>query len=340
MIGRQVKLRVHLLFWAGYILLSGLSFSSMYPLSYAFSRTLVASAFFALVTYANVFWLIPYYLTNRKYAFYVFLLLLVVLVCTVLRLFTQRVLLPEIPVDFLLTKDGLRNKPFNFAFSANLIAALFSTLLQFGVDWFDNIRTQEALRNEKLSAELKFLKVQLSPHFLFNTLNNIYTLAYLKEDNAAPMIMRLSDSMRYMLHECNETTVPLEREIHFLEGFVALGKLKSETMNITFTTHGIRPTHRIAPLLLLPFFENVFKHSDVDTNPEGWVDVNLAVDETNQLCFRMTNTKRKSPSNQREASGIGLDNVRKRLVLLYPQRHRLITEDQSGIFSVHLDLKL
>ena len=341
MIGRQVKLRAHFTFWLAYVLLSGLSFSNMYPITHAFARTLVASTFFASVSYANIFWLIPRYLTNRRYVSYVVLLLLVVLAFTVLRLAVQPLLLPDMPVDFVLTKDGPRNEPFRFVFFANLTAALFSTLLQFGVDWFENVRTQEALRNEKLSTELKFLKVQLNPHFLFNTLNNIYTLAYLKEDNAAPMIMRLSDSMRYMLHECNEATVPLEREIRFLEGFVALSKLKSETMDsIIFTVEGVRASHRIAPLLLLPFFENVFKHSDVDTNPDGWVTIHLVVDDNRQLCFTMSNTKRKTPSNQREASGIGLNNVRRQLQLLYPQRHQLTIEDHPGTFSVHLDIKL
>ncbi len=341
MIGRQVKLRVHIIFWAAYVLLSGLSFSNFYPASYAFSRTLLASSIFALVAYANIFVLIPRYLAHKKYVLYVVLLLLTVVVCTVLRLRIEKVLLPEVLLDFLPPKDALRNRPFRFVFSANLLAALLSMLLQFGVDWFENIRTKDVLRSEKLDAELKFLKIQLSPHFLFNTLNNIYTLAYLKDDNAAPMIMKLSDSMRYMLHECNEAAVPLEKEIRFLQGFVSLSKLKSEKMkNITFTTKGVRSTHRIAPLLLLPFFENAFKHGDVDVNTEGRVMIDLRVDEEQRLHFRMENTKRTSPSNQRETSGIGLENVRKQLTLLYPKRHHLIIDDQERTFTVRLDLKL
>ena len=341
MIGRQIKLRIHLSFWVVYVLLSGLAFSNFYPAPYAFLRTLLASSFFAVVTYTNIFVLIPRYLAQKKYVLYVVLLLLTILACTVLRLPVEKILLPDVLLDFLPPQDPLRNRPFRFVFSANLTAALLSTLLQFGVDWFENMRTKETLRSEKLDAELKFLKVQLSPHFLFNTLNNIYTLAYLKDDHAAPMIMKLSESMRYMLHECNEATVPLEKEIRFLQSFVALSKLKSEKMKSSiFTVTGVQPSHRIAPLLLLPFFENVFKHGDLDVNPQGCVTINLSVDESARLHFQIENTKRKTPSNQRESSGIGLENVRKQLDLLYPKKHHLVIDDQRERFTVQLDLKL
>ena len=332
---------MHLIFWGIYLLLSGLSFSNFYPLPYAFSRTVLASSFFALIAYTNIFVLIPRYLAHKRYVQYVGSLLLVILACTVLRVPVEKTLLPEVTLDFLPPRDALRNRPFRFVFSANVMAALFSMLMQFGVDWFENLRTRELLRSEKLEAELKFLKIQLSPHFLFNTLNNIYTLAYLKDDHAAPMIMRLSDSMRYMLYECNEATVPLEKEVRFLQDFLGLSKLKSKNMkNVIFTITDVRPKHRIAPLLLLPFFENAFKHGDVDTNPAGWVRIELTVNETSQMHFRAENTKRETPSNQREASGIGLENVQQQLTLLYPKKHHLVIKNQKDTFLVKLELQL
>ncbi len=155
------------------------------------------------------------------------------------------------------------------------------------------------------------------------------------------MIMRLSESMRYMLYECNEATVPLEKEVRFLQDFLGLSKLKSKNMkNVIFTTTDVRPKHRIAPLLLLPFFENAFKHSNVDTDPAGWVRIELTVNEMNQMHFRAENTKRKTPSNQREASGIGLENVRQQLALLYPKKHHLVIENQKDTFLVKLELQL
>lgn len=332
---------MHLIFWGIYVLLSGLSFANFYPLPYAFWRTLLASSFFAIIAYTNIFVLIPRYSAHKKYVPYVVFLLLIILLCTVLRVPIEEALLPKVTLNFLPSRDALRNRPFRFVFFANLMAALLSMLMQFGVDWFENLRTQELLRSERLEKELKFLKIQLSPHFLFNTLNNIYTLAYLKDDHAAPMIMKLSDSMRYMLYECNEATVPLEKEIRFLQDFLGLSKLKSETMkNVTFTTSGVRATHRIAPLLLLPFLENAFKHGDSDTNRDGWVRFELSVNETYEMHFRAENTKRKYPSTQREASGIGLDNVRQQLELLYPQKYRLTIEDCKETFIVSLNIQL
>ena len=181
-----------------------------------------------------------------------------------------------------------------------------STTIKFMGDWFVNEKERRTLANEKLSAELAFLRSQINPHFLFNCLNNIYSLAYQKSDRTAEAVLKLSEIMRYMLYESNDSRVELSREIGYLENFIELQKLRFKgNVYVELTVSGVEPHQQIVPLILIPFVENAFKHGD-STDPQSPIQIRISVRE-NRLNFSITN--RMSCQNKDETGGIGLVNV-------------------------------
>jgi LytS/YehU family sensor histidine kinase len=220
---------------------------------------------------------------------------------------------------------------------ALFVIFLVSGLFAFVEKRFKEIIIRSRLEKEKLQAELRLLKSQVNPHFLFNTLNNIYTLAYIKSDNAAPMVEKLSELMRYILAECSAPRVKLHREIAFLENYIELQSLKkSDAYNIDFYTEGIRQKHKIAPLILINFIENAFKHSDIETNPAGWIQASCVVSEKGELHFMIENSKREI--SNKTGIGFGLEGTQKILELNYPNQYELTAATQDQSFKI--DLKI
>jgi len=193
---------------------------------------------------------------------------------------------------------------------------------------------------EQLTTELKFLKSQINPHFLFNSLNNIYTLTLLKDDQAPESLLKLAGMLRYMLYEAESPTVALSREIDYIRNFVALYQLKdSRGLNVTTALDESRPELPIAPLLLIPFVENAFKHSRIEDRRDGYIDIRLDTTAT-QIHFTVVNSIPPIATPVDRVGGIGLDNVRKRLQLIYPDRHELTTGQGGGAYSVTLQIQL
>ncbi|MEM9052274.1 MAG: sensor histidine kinase [Bacteroidota bacterium] len=202
-----------------------------------------------------------------------------------------------------------------------------------------------ARRQKEKEAELKLLKAQLNPHFLFNTLNNLYGLSVIKSDKLPDLMLQLSDLLRYSLYETKETFVQLEKEVLYLENYIALEKIRLEnTTKVDFTSSGNISAHRIAPMLLIVFVENAFKH--VGSSDENQNEVKLNIDiEDNELIFKCENTiAPDSTLKPREIetgkSGMGLENARKRLDLLYPGRYELNIDHGKILFSAELILHL
>ncbi len=194
---------------------------------------------------------------------------------------------------------------------------------------------------DRAQAELTLLKTQISPHFLFNTLNNIYGLAYLGDERAAKMISKLSVIMRYLLDDCERPKVPLVKEKELLEDYLSLQQLKHEgTRNVDFYHAGVNHTHSITPMVLINFVENCFKHSDLETNPEGWINISMEVDK-DELRFRTENTIRKEVSKVvGDRRGIGLTNALKLLEANYPDRHEVEIEKTEQEYKLEITVKL
>ena len=194
---------------------------------------------------------------------------------------------------------------------------------------------------ERIKAELQLLKNQISPHFLFNTLNNIYGLAYMKDERAAQMISKLSQIMRYLLDDCDQPTVPLVKERDLLEHYLNLQLLKHEgSRNVDFYHAGVNHSHTIVPMILINFVENCFKHSDLDTNHEGWIKIDMEV-ENNELTFQTENTVKKEVEKILfDRKGIGLTNSLKLLEANYPEKHMVEINKDDETYQLKVTLKL
>ncbi len=218
-----------------------------------------------------------------------------------------------------------------------IVAFLGSTLVE--IARFADRKEREVIRSqkEKLEADLKFLKSQVNPHFLFNALNNIYSLTVTQAPQAPQSVMQLSEILRYMVYYAMEPKVPLKREIQYIENYISLMLLKDSTgMDVQFDLDKSAPDLMIAPLLFIPFVENAFKHSKIETSETGYIRINLTI-SNDVIAFNVVNSTPRNGFTKDKEGGVGLQNIRKRLELLYPgKRHDMkinITQDQ---FSVRL----
>jgi LytS/YehU family sensor histidine kinase len=219
-----------------------------------------------------------------------------------------------------------------------------TSLLKLSKGWFLLTQAEKQImliRQEKVESELKALKSQINPHFLFNSLNNIYSLSMGESGKAPAAILKLSDLMRYMLYESNEEKVSLQQEIEFLENYIDLQRLRSDRRaRIEYSKQGSPGGLRIAPLLFLPLVENSFKHGVMGDPAGGYVKILLDIRE-NQLELLLENNKGKVDEiEDMDNSGIGLANVKRRLELLYPEKSLLEIHDKEGDFHVKLKLEL
>lgn len=226
--------------------------------------------------------------------------------------------------------------PWNFAIF--LLVFVFSTGIRVINQWLRSEQRAKEIANEKLQAELSFLKAQINPHFLFNTLNNIYALASNQSEHTAAAVMKLSNIMRYVLTEAKNDLVPLEKEILFTSHYIELQKMRlTDKTQIDFTITGDQLGKQIAPLLLLPFVENAFKYG-ISTRECSPIHIQLDIREES-LYFSISNHKHlNTMARMTENTGIGISNTKRRLDLLYPGRYELIITDKSNEFTVHLNI--
>ncbi|MEI7896731.1 MAG: histidine kinase [bacterium] len=218
------------------------------------------------------------------------------------------------------------------------IYGIYALLIQLAIGWFETQKLKTELMLEKQSGELALLRSQINPHFLFNTLNNIYSLVYKKSDDAPEAVMKMSSIMRYMLYDATTDNVLLEKEIEYLKSFIELEKLRIRhkdfvEINISGNVEG----RTIAPMLLIPFVENAFKHGSRNVTPPG-IRINLEL-SGQQIQFNVSNFIRKNPAATKDqVGGVGLNNIRRRLNLLYPGKHRLEIRTVNEMYIVQLTL--
>jgi two-component system, LytTR family, sensor histidine kinase AlgZ len=221
---------------------------------------------------------------------------------------------------------------------STLFIVVFVGMLRFAEDWFELEAKRREVENEKLMAELRFLKAQINPHFLFNTLNNLYYLAFTNSPNTTEVIAMLSQMMRYMIHDSNHAQVPLSKEIEYMENYISLEKLRlNGPVRIDFNVEGRVEGIQIVPLILITFLENAFKHGISTNSNEAFIKVNILLEEKS-LIYIVENSKLPTDSNTK--SGIGLQNVRRRLELSYPDKYKLDVKDSPDTYWVQLKLQL
>jgi two-component system LytT family sensor kinase len=219
-----------------------------------------------------------------------------------------------------------------------LLVFVFSTGIKVFNQWLRSEQRAKEIANEKLQAELSFLKAQINPHFLFNTLNNIYALASAQSEQTAAAVMKLSSIMRYVLTEARADLVPLEKEIQFTSHYIELQKMRlTDKTIIEFNVHGDPMGRQIAPLLLLPFVENAFKYG-ISTRERSPISILLDI-KKDSLYFSICNQKHISTMLRvSDNTGIGISNTKRRLDLFYEDRYALNIEDKTSDFSVKLKI--
>ena len=225
-------------------------------------------------------------------------------------------------------------------FTSLLFAIIFilSTGLRILREWYRAEQMSRDIQHEKAVTELSLLKAQINPHFLFNTLNNIYSLSVRHSDDAPQAVMMLADMMRYVLTDAQRDLVPLDKDLDYLSEFIRLQKLRlTDRVTIDYTVSGDPTRHEIAPLLLIPFVENAFKYG-ISTHEASTISIYISI-AGSDLTVLVTNPLLPQSHQMQQATGTGLANVRRRLELLYPGRHTLIIDpDDHGTYRVSLHL--
>lgn len=220
-----------------------------------------------------------------------------------------------------------------------IIISTYAFLIRLAIGWFETQKLKSELLLQNQMSELALLRSQVNPHFLFNTLNNIYSLVYKKSEDAPAAIMKMSAIMRYMLYDATTDKVLLEKEIEYLKSFIELQLLRTRQKDfVTMTIQGTIESHTIIPMLLIPFVENAFKHGNKNIIPPGII-INLNI-EQNRIIFQISNYLRKNSNISRDKSrGIGLNNIRRRLDLLFPGKHVLDIWEDQNMYHVKLILE-
>lgn len=217
-----------------------------------------------------------------------------------------------------------------------LIISIYAMLIRFSIDWFESQKYKDELIKQQQASEIELLRAQINPHFLFNTLNNIYSMVLNKSNEAPDAVMKLSSIMRYMLYDSNTERVSLTKEVEYLNSFIELQQIRIP--NKAFVEMNIKGNisdKSIAPMLLIPFVENAFKHGD--RNFEPGISIILQTNE-NQLLFVVQNYKKSNSASIEESGGFGLKNIEKRLNLLYKDKHNLIIQNNKETYKIELTL--
>jgi two-component system LytT family sensor kinase len=345
----------HIPFWFGYHFMwwtlrigSPLVVLESLLLSHAAVKFIFYMGFQMVGVYFNLYFLVPRLFEKGRYASYIISFLLTIIVCAALVTTgyyfgdfisdkTFQELYGTDPNFFALFEGG--------ALQSTAAAMTLAMSIKLAKNWIQSRRKQQELEKEKLETELKFLKSQMNPHFLFNTINSIFVLIHKNPTMASESLAKFSDLLRYQLYECNEQQIPLGQELDYLENFVELQELREDHTRIRLDV-ALAPyatgNYLIAPFVLIPFIENAFKHVSRKSDQSNWIKMELRF-EKKQLYFCIANSISATHHASAEAvrhGGIGLKNVKRRLDLIYPAKHELIIRQEENQFEVRLHLEL
>ncbi|MDX1942489.1 MAG: sensor histidine kinase [Saprospiraceae bacterium] len=283
--------------------------------------------FFAIVIYINVLWLMPSFFLPKRYISYALMAIIILAGLGYLRMLIGYYVYPQPE-----SSKGYYGYEVLYFTGSGLINLILSIPIKYAFEFNRLQARQQQMANAQLEAEMKLLKMQLHPHFMFNTLNNLYYLTQIKSNTAPEIVEKLSDLMRYILEKNDSNRVALRDEINFMQAYMDLEKIRVPHLDLTFHVTGNIENVQIPPLLVLPLLENVFKHG-VDKNSKFnkiIVSLNVQDDKMEIITVNQLRTSSK-PSNR-----VGLANLRKRLNLLYEDNFTLQTEvqtDQNQFFA-------
>lgn len=290
--------------------------------------------------YTVVYWLLPAYLFQKRYLRFSLLLIFFTLAIFVLNsaynLYHYNLLnTPGVALYHTIWYHAI-----HFVLGGSPVVCVGFIAVKLLKTWYIEEERKTAITSANASAELRLLKAQIHPHFLFNTLNNIYSFTLSRHPRAAALADQLSGMMDYMSVEGEKEWVPLEKEIKLIQDYISLEKVRyDERLDINIEVKGDYKGKMIAPLLMIPFAENCFKHGASVVRGKQWIALDINVSDNN-LDFVLSNSMPPPGSAPMQKSGIGLMNVKKRLQLIYPGQHNLAIQTNDGIYKVHLSVKL
>lgn len=328
---------VHLLFWALLTVLVMLVLKEvLLDQTAIITATAVNLCGFMALAYGHLYFLLPRYFDRKQYLKYLTGLALLILGTALLRFLIGWGLVVEMQLGL---EDRFTPTYFGSMIFSGTFFLILSIPLRLVQNWFKQSELVKELKTHQLEAELRFLKAQVNPHFLFNALNNIYSLSFTESKKAPDMILKLSDMMSYMLYDCKSELVKLRSEVDYLYNYIDLQQLKKDgEFNISFEVSGDISSTYITPMLFIPFFENAFKHGNLDDTKNGWLKSTLHV-ANSQLTFESINTisDNKKPDTK---GGVGLQNIKDRLQLLFPDAHELIISQSNDLFTIRVSINL
>ncbi len=289
---------------------------------------------YALANAVISYGLLPQFFYRKKYAhFFAYTLLTLAVVILIEELLIEKIYFPD--------SRGASFPGVLFSLAQVLPIIAILSGFKFAWDALTKQRQVDELKAIIKESELEFLKSQINPHFLFNNLNNLYAYAIENSPKTPTIILELSSVLRYMLYECREKSVPLSKEIEHLRNFTQLYELQIEQRGvIRFNTPPIPSYFRIAPLILIVFIENAFKHSQASQSSDILIDIDIRVSEEGTLAFICKNNFHSVAPANHTSKGIGLENVKKRLQLLYPNAHQLKIQQTDNHYEVYLSMQL
>jgi len=294
----------------------------------------IRNALLIFICYANILWLIPRLFQTKKYVPFVgfVFLLLIFYACSksLHDAYLNEHLIKGVKKSF------LQNAYYNFSIA--LFYVCITMGLELSKEWFIQRDYLQKIKIENLNSEINYLKAQINPHFLFNSLNTLYVQIDQKNVEAKKTLEKISEMLRYQLYECNNETISMEKELEYIGNYIEIQKLRRENnCEINYFYDEKIKSSRVAPLLLIPFVENAFKHLSNFNDRANIVRVNVKKENGNMLCT-VYNTS--SNSINKNYEGIGLKNVKRRLELLYPDKHQLQIDQQDHSFEVKLSITL
>ena len=338
----------HILFWIALLLIQSLGIESAYNGKEMFTHKSIMLIPKMIAAYALIYYQIPKFLYKQKYLLFLGSFILTSYIFTVF----ARILVVHVVEELIRPKPFAQESVYEILTDIDALyaryylgvyfPALIMLMLKLIKEKFNERNEIRQLEKEKVSAELSFFKAQIHPHFLFNTLNNLYVLTLQKSDNASETVLKLSEILDYMLYQCNDDRVTIDKEIKLIENYIDLEQLRyGERLELNFTKVVDNPKTQIAPLILVSLIENAFKHgaSGAIKNPRINIDIKV---EKKQLFFSVYNTKAKLEQEDKTnfKKGIGVTNTKSQLQLLYPNRYNLEIIDEELSYQVKLRIDL
>ncbi len=356
---RSVRIKRHLLFWGFWWLYFGLmhavqpfgkpEISYFRNLPFTFLESFFHVLPQTLLAYPMIYFVLPRFVLHNKYGWAFLWTAIFMFLSGVVNLFMVQNVNPKIlaailPERFLVNTQRPPAVSFAMAILSSLKGGLTCTAVAVGIKlvkhWYLKEQRNLTLQKENSEAQLQLLTAQVHPHFLFNTLNNIYSQTQTESPRGSQMIMELSDMLRYILAEGGKPMVPLKKELAMIRDYMNLEKIRyGNKLDLHLSLPEVATNLQIAPLILLPFVENCFKHGASKFLSTPWINLKIEINN-NVLSLKLMNGKESHHQDQYPKSGTGLSNVKKRLELIYKDKHELQITDEPEVFVVNLRFEL